>query len=328
MASIKSLYTKFDRYIKLMEEGGIEQRFPHLRYGMGILCNYVLFRATITDYFELRLFQKKYHEKQQYMTSKMGLYFAEKVDTKEQLKRLNSKKAMYNQLHKYVGREQLFTDEMSYEDFEAFVEKHPVFIYKPDSLDCGRGVEKWAVTPEHMDEMYRKATHSPAILDELVEQHPLMKRLNESSVNTVRIFTLRIGDVIHYIGASLRMGRGPTVVDNYSAGGLVGALDLNRGVVIDNAEDAAGNRYSIHPISGVPIKGFRIPHWKQVINLARTCALDYELNYVAWDIAVRKNDCVLIEANPNGMINTIQIAGAGGRRRQYSKLLAEFKNNE
>lgn len=39
-----------------------------------------------------------------------------------------------------------------------------------------------------------------------------------------------------------------------------------------------------------------------------------------WDIAIRENDCVLIEANPNGMANVIQIAGAKGRKKQYEEL--------
>ena len=50
------------------------------------------------------------------------------------------------------------------------------------------------------------------------------------------------------------------------------------------------------------------------------CAQNYPLKYVAWDIAIRENDCVLIEANPNGMANVIQIAGAKGRKKQYEEL--------
>lgn len=49
-----------------------------------------------------------------------------------------------------------------------------------------------------------------------------------------------------------------------------------------------------------------------------------------WDIAIRENDCVLIEANPNGMANVIQIAGAKGRKKQYEELrrkIEEIRRN-
>lgn len=47
----------------------------------------------------------------------------------------------------------------------------------------------------------------------------------------------------------------------------------------------------------------------------------FELNYVAWDAAILKNDCILVEANPIEMINLIQVAGAPGRRQQYRELV-------
>ena len=68
-----------------------------------------------------------------------------------------------------------------------------------------------------------------------------------------------------------------------------------------------------------------MPNWTDVLKFVKECALNYELNYVAWDIAVREKDCILIEANPSGMTNVIQIAGAGGRKKQYCELKRLFQ---
>ena len=76
----------------------------------------------------------------------------------------------------------------------------------------------------------------------------------------------------------------------------------------------------MHQTSKIRMKGFKIPNWETVIEFVRECAQNYPLKYVAWDIAIRENDCVLIEANPNGMANVIQIAGAKGRKKQYEEL--------
>ena len=40
------------------EPGGVNL-FYRMRYGMGIVWNYLRYKATISDYFELRFFEKK-----------------------------------------------------------------------------------------------------------------------------------------------------------------------------------------------------------------------------------------------------------------------------
>lgn len=315
---LKAMMNKMDLCIK-MNWGEINV-FRRIRYGTGIIWNYLRYKATISDYFELRFFEKNSIQKKEYLTSKEGLRFAQYVDSQEVFTRLCSKKEMYSELKRFVKRDQLYSAECTKEDFENFVYKHNSFLYKPDVADCGRGIEKWTVSKENSEELYNKFKKNKGVLDELVEQHSELSKLNPSSVNTIRIFTVMIENECEFIGAVLRMGVGDTVIDNYSAGGIVGAIDEKAGIVLDDAEDAIGKRYKVHPTSQVKIKGFIIPNWKKVIDFVQECAQKYPLKYVAWDIAIREKDCVLIEANPNGMANVIQIAGAKGRKKQYEEL--------
>lgn len=44
------------------------------------------------------------------------------------------------------------------------------------------------------------------------------------------------------------MGVGDTVIDNYSAGGVVGSIDEKTGIVRDDGEDAIGRRYEMHQL--------------------------------------------------------------------------------
>ena len=219
---LKVMFNKMDSCIK-MNRGGINL-FYRIRYGMGIVWNYLRYKATISDYFELRFFEKNSKEKKEYLTSKDGLRFAQYVDSQEVFTQLCSKKEMYRELKKYVKRDQLYSAESTKEDFEKFVDKHNSFLYKLDVADCGRGIEKWTVSKGSIEDLYNKFKKSPAVLDELVTQHQELSKLNPSSVNTIRIFTVMIGNECEIIGAALRMGVGDTVIDNYSAGGTFGVL--------------------------------------------------------------------------------------------------------
>lgn len=320
----KEMLKKMDKFI-FLNKGKINWKY-RLRYGIGIIWNYIFYEATISDYFELRLFEKSREKKKEYLTSKQGLQFAQYVDSEDIFIKLCSKQAMYKELGKFTKREQLYSEKCTLEEFKNFIGKHSEALYKPDVADCGRGIEKWTFTNTDIESLYAKFKKESAVLDELVQQHHLLSKLNPSSVNTVRIFTVVLGkEECEIIGAALRIGKGNTIIDNYSAGGLVGAIDVNTGIVMEDAEDAIGKRYSMYPISKIKIQGFKIPNWNMILEFVKECAMNYSLKYVAWDIAVRENDCVLIEANPNGMANVIQIAGAGGRKAQYKELYRKIE---
>lgn len=326
MNLIKEMYHKFLNYTKIIygEHPGI---FGIGRCGFGIIWNYINFRFTITDYFELTLYNKSYSEKKNYLSSKANLYFSELVDDNKRLWDLRSKTQMYKLLKRYVKRDQLYSLDASYKEFCEFTKKHPKCLYKPDTLDCGKGIELWEVNNANREVLYKRFVKEENVLDEIIEQHQSLKELCPASVNTIRIFTLKIKEKCIFIGAALRMGNGTQIIDNYSAGGIVGALDLETGKVIADGENAYGKRFTYHPYSHIKLTGFQVPNWQEVKEFVKECALEYELNYVAWDIAVRDNDCILIEANPSGMTNVIQIAGAGGRKKQYQRLKKIFLQN-
>ena len=81
-----------------------------------------------------------------------------------------------------------------------------------------------------------------------------------------------------------------------------------------------GKIYSKHPVSHVQFKGFQIPNWDKVIDLLQSCAADYRVNFVGWDVAVRAHDAVIVEANIIPMIHVFQIAGNGGKKEIFKEL--------
>lgn len=87
-----------------------------------------------------------------------------------------------------------------------------------------------------------------------------------------------------------------------------------------------GKRYAYHPYTNEQIVGFKIPNWEAVIATVIEAAKEAPIAYIGWDVAIRDIDCVIIEANYRPMVNVVQIAGGGGKKR-YLIVIYE-KNKE
>ena len=57
-----------------------------------------------------------------------------------------------------------------------------------------------------------------------------------------------------------------------------------------------------------------------ILRFTEECAKSCPLTYVEWDIAIRENDCVLIEANSNARSVGIQLGPLHFRKKQFDEL--------
>lgn len=132
-----------------------------------------------------------------------------------------------------------------------------------------------------------------------IAQSPVLNRLNESSVNTVRVLTLldRQGVAKAY-SSILRMGINGSKVDNASAGGITCGINPD-GRLNDVAYSAKGEKYLRHPTSGIAFGEITIPRFGEIQETATRLAVSLpHFRLVSWDFAVdADNEIVLIEAN-------------------------------
>jgi len=291
-----------------------------MKHCIGIAICKVLYGASIADYFELRLFRKKHSERKTYLTEKYARQFNSLVNGPENVWKFHDKIYMYQVLNRFIKREQLFCPPHSYAEFESFIRRHGTVLYKKSKSYWGTGVELWSVNGTDIDKLYNRSLNEPAVLDELVIQHPDIARLNPDSVNTVRIYTLMIKDTCHFIAAEFHIGRSGQVIDNYMKGGLAAGIDFETGALMGAGFDLRGNTYAVHPDTGADVVGFTIPNWSEVLRFTVECARACPLAIVEWDLAVRENDCVLIEANPNVGNSEIQMGEFHGRKKQFEEL--------
>jgi len=139
------------------------------------------------------------------------------------------------------------------------------------------------------------------LVQEPVRQHAMLAAFHPHSLNTLRLITLRLGDVIQPVAATFRMGNG-SHVDNGHAGGLLCGVDLGDARLTPFACDVLFRRHDRHPLSGEWFANREIPSFEAVRDLAARVhsRLPY-FDVVSCDIAVLEDgQPCLVEVNTFG----------------------------
>ena len=146
------------------------------------------------------------------------------------------------------------------------------------------------------------------LIEEYLEQHPDLARLNPSSVNTVRIWACSDVEESTVLGAFLRVGRHGSIVDNTSRGAQIFRLDHLSGIIRDGMKwNIRNDSYQCHQDSGERISGATLPFWPETLTLAQQAVNAFpHINFAGLDIAYTESGPVVIELNvepdPEGAI--------------------------
>ncbi len=96
-------------------------------------------------------------------------------------------------------------------------------IIKP-SIDSGEGrlISFFNPKKDKMDELEKVINDLKAnfIVQEVLKQHPVLEKMNPSSLNTIRIVSFFFEGEVHILSTILRMGAESARVDNIGAGGF------------------------------------------------------------------------------------------------------------
>lgn len=154
-----------------------------------------------------------------------------------------------------------------------------------------------------------KQYRTDVIVQKELKQHEAMAKLNASSVNSLRIYSLLGTDGVAKIySAVVRMGVEGGKLDNYSAGGMTCGITED-GHLRRFGVNKAGDKLEEHPTSHTRFEGYEIPSFaeaKELIKKAHPMVAHYRS--IMWDIAIREDGVpVLIEANLcRGGIDSLQ----------------------
>ena len=203
------------------------------------------------------------------------------------------------------------TESKEWLSVNEFLEQNFVYVLKKIDGECADGVslvknfEGRIISSEKeytKAEYIRKLSSSRILIQECLQQHESIEKINPNCVNTIRIVTLADDNGnIGIFAAFLRLGVvKDSFVDNRAKGGLGVGINLETGKLREFgfAHDAFGGKLSAHPLTDVIFKDYQLPYWNEVKELVINAHKQfYELESIGWDIVITPNGPVILEGN-------------------------------
>ena len=136
------------------------------------------------------------------------------------------------------------------------------------------------------------------VIQKVLTQHPQLAALNPTSVNTIRIVSLLKDNSVQVCSILLRMGLNSSRVDNLCSGGITCGI-TESGLLKKYAYRADGERFTVHPDTGIAFEGYPIPSYRKAMDLVVSIAPRLpQFRLVSWDVAIdEQGETVFIEGN-------------------------------
>lgn len=240
---------------------------------------------------------------------------------------------MQNKYRAYKDYKQFYKREAMYigknttlDEVQAFFETRDAAILKPNMSGVGKGVEMFRLDAFESREaaFAYLMTKQNFIMEELVHQVGLMRSLHPQSVNTVRVYAVRLKTGVEIFGCHLRIGQGDKIVDNAGRGGVIVSID-NDGIAWRSGMDEFGHIYVTHPDTGVFLPGLKMPEWDQARKLVEEAMQVHpDIRFVGWDLAHTEKGWIIIEANDNGQFHGYQIPYHKGIMQQMKAYIPQL----
>lgn len=321
---LKTPRKQFYKYFNFVKK---EKHLSSFSLYRDIVFSTFKYNISIIDYFKLRFINKPGREREEYVGVGFMYEYQLKMNPKGYRDLLENKIKFLGHFRELAGRQWATLEMLQQDDalLQRFLEDEKgKVVVKYSRGQCGqqvRVVETGNITGgDLLDLMVRDKFD---LIETFVVQHDDLMRIAPRGLNTIRVVTQFVSDTdIQIIGAGLRLSIYESV-DNMGAGNIVLPVDLQSGTTTDSASYADITKQDIntHPLTGLDLVGFRVPHWEACKNLAIEAArLTPENKSVGWDIAVTNAGPVLIEGNHDWGHESLQVP----LRKGIKKKLLQF----
>ncbi len=235
------------------------------------------------------------------------------------------KYAFYKLMQPFFHRDVFLLDSHSDVDaFSAFALSAKSVFCKLNSGSRGRDAFLRRIeTVEDAGTLFNELSRASGetwLVEEKIEQSPLMSQWNPSSVNSVRLPAFLTKNGFKVLCPFLRTGRAGSVVDNAGGGGIFAVIDPESGEIVSDGVDEQSNFYVSHPDSGLTFKGWKVPRWDELLQVAEKAhRMIPHHKYIGWDFALTEDGWVLIEGNWGQMVG--QYATRIGVRKEFTEYI-------
>jgi len=230
---------------------------------------------------------------------------------------LSDKAAFNSHFSRFITRNWLSSNKMTFEDFDSLCNSKTGIIVKPLGGMEGKDISIISEESLHSHEarltLFSKLKQDNWIIEEVIKQHPQMI-FGNNSVNTIRAISLmdKENNEIAIIKTVLRAGVGESFVDNFHQGGCVYDVDIDTGRISSKGISSESSNIILHPGTSICMLGYQIPEWKEVLSVIRKAhQLIPQCRFISWDIAITENGVELIEGNHDGDYDMLEFVGRG-----------------
>lgn len=319
-------FKKFRNYAQNMHDpilrGGV---WYHLWLIFDYLLAFVRHGASITNYFVYQFYGLRNNRKAEYVTWRRQRWIYKQCNDPNYTAYVKDKDKINETFSPFLKRAWLVARDVDFDEFVNFAKTHRFIFCKPAEGTEGFGIREidaQQLTEKEWTDLYRELKEGHYIVEEKIVQHDVLRALHPSSVNTVRVSTVRNQDGVQIMTAVLRIGRHGMHYDNYTTGGIVSAIDIASGIVKVPAVSKQNESFVFHPETGSQIVGIGIPFWQDVISLAKQLGeVVPQVRYTGWDIAITPTGPVLIEGNYQGNFHIQQHSDRRGVFHLYKKAI-------
>ncbi len=300
--------------------------------------DYWQYGIATTEEFYNELLGATHEKKRQYITFRGRFDYIDHLNKKEDMHLLRNKWHAYQLLKDAYQREVLLLEgEQDFEAFEAFCHRHSTFVVKPVGLGASQGVRKVEVGNSDLhvlfDQLFAEieqensrwncAIDKGVLVEELIIQGEEMAVYHPASVNSVRMYTINMGDGdIRSWYPLVRIGVHSNFLCSGGAGSILACINMCTGVVETPGIDEFGKTTVIHPDTHIPLVGIKIPRWQQLCERAIEMAERVPtLRFVGWDFVYNQNkEWIVMEGNENAEIAS-QFICHRGEREEFEHLI-------
>ena len=284
------------------------------------------YKITVEDYINFDFDKLNDTQRSTYLTNGYMEEFVQRFNDENDLKKFKNKVEFDTIFKDYIKRDFCSTEDLTLEKLKKFLKNKEKAVYKPLDLALGEGFTIFDCHDDVNDIYKEIKAKGSGIIEDYIVQHPDLEKISPS-VNTLRIVIFNTGKECKIITACLRMGV-DKMVDNFCAGGIAAGIDLKTGKINTTAIDKKKHRYKEHPVSKVKLVGFKIPYWKESIDLVKKCyTLIPTVRYIGFDVAITKDGPIIVEGNaslPDYMIMQSVSEEKRGLKPELDKILEKY----
>lgn len=301
-------------------------KLDKLLISLDFLKEKILHEVELIDYMQYEFYLKNRRGRDRYVYFGRLLKIMRKCNNPAYRDIFDSKPLFNKTFSDYLGREWMELPGKTEDEFKSFLERNDVIFVKHAEGMYGKGVELLHSKEvlANIEEEYIRLSGKKVLIETAIVQHESLAQFNNSSVNSFRVVTL-LDDhkEVHVMAGVLRVGRAGKIADNFHHYGIAAVIDVDTGIVKSTGVDRDFNRYVVHPDTKVPIVGYQVIKWDEIVNTAKAAAcIVKEVRYVGWDVTVDiDGNIVIIEGNPGADPDVTQIPDKTGKWEYYKEFI-------